>query len=440
VARSAVQLEVDTSVQTTAKISFNVPAEEFDTEVKNGLRQASQNVRMKGFRPGKIPLKVLEKQYGDSIRGEVKERFIQKAYGQALEENKLKPIAHPRLTPEEMELQGDGSFKVEFEVPLRPSFDLPNYRGLESASELEPVMDEQIDTTLEEIRQQQATPEAAGDDGMDEKGFVIANIAFKHDGEQVFERESMRINTASVPPGVDAEAFAAGLIGVKDGEELEFPMELPEFLENEELRGKDGTCVISVAQAMKLVPPTDETVIEMLGSGAQDVEIKDMDGVRSFIRARLAENAQERENQRLETALLDQVLQAVQVELPQSMLEQQTEARLTQLGTEMTEKGSSEEEIEAAKAEQKDAAFTEAEKGLKALLVVEAIGETEELLVNNDDMSQELAVIAQRNQTTVEEVQEYYSKNNLGQQLAIEILEKKVRRFLRESADIKAPE
>ena len=72
--------------------------------------------------------------------------------------------------------------------------------------------------------------------------------------------------------------------------------------------------------------------------------------------------------------------------------------------------------------------------------MVEAIGETEELLVNNDDMSQELAVIAQRNQTTVEEVQEYYSKNNLGQQLAIEILEKKVRRFLRESADIKAPE
>ncbi len=434
------QLEVDTSVQTTAKISFNVPADEFEAEVKNGLRQASQNVRMKGFRPGKVPLKVMEKQFGDSVRGEVKERFVQKAYGQALEENKLKPIAHPRLTPEELELQGDGSFKVDFEVPLRPSFELPKYRGLTATSELEPVMDEQIDTTLEEIRQQQSTPEEAGDEGMDEKGFVIGNIAFEHEGKQVFDREGMRLNTASVPPGVDAEMFSAGLIGVKDGERLEFKMELPDFLEEEELRGKEGTCVINVTQAMKLVPPTDETIITMLGGGAPEAEIKDMDGVRAFIKDRLAENAQERENQRVESALLDEVLQAVDVELPSSMLEQQTEARLNQLGSEMQGNGSSEEEIEAAKAEQKEGAYEEAAKGLKALLVVEAIGETEELLVNNDDMAQELTNIAQRNQTTVEEVQEYYSKNNLGQQLAIEILEKKVRRFLRENADIKAPE
>jgi trigger factor len=435
-----VQLEVDTSVQTTAKISFNVPADEFEAEVKNGLRQASQNVRMKGFRPGKVPLKVMEKQFGESVRGEVKERFIQKAYGQALEENKLKPIAHPRLTPEEMELQGDGSFKVDFEVPLRPSFDLPKYRGLSATSELEPVMDEQIDTTLDEIRQQQSTPEEAGDEGMDENGFVIGNIVFEHEGKQVFDREGMRLNTASVPPGVDAESFSAGLIGVKDGERLEFKMELPDFLEEEELRGQEGNCVIEVTQAMKLVPPTDETIITMLGGGAPEAEIKDMDGVRSFIKDRLAENAQERENQRVESALLDEVLQAVEVELPSSMLDQQTEARLNQLASEMQGNGSSEEEIEAAKAEQKEGAYEEAAKGLKALLVVEAIGETEELLVNNDDMAQELTLIAQRNQSTVEEVQEYYTKNNLGQQLAIEILEKKVRRFLRENADIKSPE
>ncbi len=434
------QLEVDTSVQTTAKISFNVPADEFEAEVKNGLRQASQNVRMKGFRPGKVPLKVMEKQFGESVRGEVKERFIQKAYGQALEENKLKPIAHPRLTPEEMELQGDGSFKVDFEVPLRPSFDLPKYRGLSATSELEPVMDEQIDTTLDEIRQQQSTPEEAGDEGMDENGFVIGNIVFEHEGKQVFDREGMRLNTASVPPGVDAESFSAGLIGVKDGERLEFKMELPDFLEEEELRGQEGNCVIEVTQAMKLVPPTDETIITMLGGGAPEAEIKDMDGVRSFIKDRLAENAQERENQRVESALLDEVLQAVEVELPSSMLDQQTEARLNQLASEMQGNGSSEEEIEAAKAEQKEGAYEEAAKGLKALLVVEAIGETEELLVNNDDMAQELTLIAQRNQSTVEEVQEYYTKNNLGQQLAIEILEKKVRRFLRENADIKSPE
>jgi FKBP-type peptidyl-prolyl cis-trans isomerase (trigger factor) len=76
---------------------------------------------------------------------------------------------------------------------------------------------------------------------------------------------------------------------------------------------------------------------------------------------------------------------------------------------------------------------------MRALLVVEAIGEKEELLVTNPDLETELMAIAARNQTTVEEVKEYYEQNNLGQQLAIEILEKKVRRFLRESADIQSP-
>ena len=76
---------------------------------------------------------------------------------------------------------------------------------------------------------------------------------------------------------------------------------------------------------------------------------------------------------------------------------------------------------------------------MKALLVVETIGEKEELLVSNDDLNTELGTIAARNQSTLEEVREYYAQNNLGQQLAVEILEKKVRRFLRANAAIQVP-
>lgn len=426
------KLEVDNSASTVAKISLNVPAEEFNKEVMGGLRSVSQNVRMKGFRPGKIPLKVLEKQYGEDVRKQVKENFLQKAYGQAVEENELKPIAHPRLAPEALELGEDGSFSVDFEVPLRPVFDLPEYKGLSVSSELEPVMEEQVDTTIDELRQGQSTPEPAGDEGLNENGFVIADLAFVHGEDVVFERDGIRLNTVSVPPGVDEELFKDGLLGAKDGDELEFPMELPEFIDNEAARGEKGTCAIKVSQAMRLVPPTDEALVETLGD-----DVTDMASLRAFVQTKLEENAQERENHRLETQLLDQILEKTDVELPESMVEQQTESRLAQMIGQM--EGADDEAKEKAKEEARESTRAEAAKGLKALLVVEALGEKEELLVSNQDIEGELANIATRNQSTLEEVREYYSENNLGQQLAIEILEKKVRGFLRENADVQVP-
>ena len=105
----------------------------------------------------------------------------------------------------------------------------------------------------------------------------------------------------------------------------------------------------------------------------------------------------------------------------------------------MSEKGAPEEEIETQVEESRAAAREEAGKGLCALLIVETIGERENLLVTQEEMQAELESIAERNQTDVAEVQKYYSENNLGQQMAIELLERKVRRFLREHATVKVP-
>lgn len=430
----ALKLEVDTSTPTVAKVTLSVPSDEFQREVQQGLGRVSRNVRMKGFRPGKVPAKFLEKQFGDDVRNEVKERFVQQAYGQAVEEHSLRPIAHPRLGPEDLALQEDGSFDLEFEVPLKPQIELPEYKGLEITSELEPVMDEQVDAALEEIRKGQSTPTAAGDDGIDAEGFVVAKIRFMVGDEEVMERDGIRLGPKAPVQGVDAEAFEEALVGAKDGDTIELAMTIPEFVENEEARGKDGMCVIEVTNAMNLVPPTDEELVSLFGE-----EVTDIDSLRAFVRTRLEEQATQREEQRQESDLLDRVLSSIETDLPAPMIEQQTEARLSQLTEQMKQQGASEEDLEKARTEGRADAEQDARKGLKALLVVEQLGETEGLLVSGDDVEAELRNIAARNQAELDEVREYYSQNNLGQQLAIEILEKKVRRFLRENADVKDP-
>ncbi|MCP3917819.1 MAG: trigger factor [bacterium] len=425
------EVTVDKSSSSLAKISFVVPGEELEREVSNGLRQASQSVRMKGFRPGKVPARVLEKRFGEQVRNDVREHFLRKAYQEAVQEHELRPMTHPRVTPEDIAEAEDGGLRCNFELPLRPTVELPDYKGLAIDSELEPVMDQHIDNAIDEIKRSQSTPEPA-EDGIGEEGMVVCEVKFRHGEEEVFSREGLRLNRQTPPPGVEPEAFAEKLLGAKEGDEIEFTMTLPDTLENEEARGKEGTCVVVVNEAYDLIEPTEERIFELL-------EVEDQDSLKTKVRERLEEASQERERGRLEGALLDQLIAATDIELPEPLLEDQTRNRLAQLAQRMESQDVPKEEIEKQLEEQKATAREEAEKGLRALLIVEAIGEKEELLVTNEEMEAELASIAERNEATVDEVREYYGKNNLGQQMAIEILERKVRGFLRDSAEVRIP-
>src|SRR6185436_2893512 len=99
---TAVELNVVKQGKSLAQVSFSVPGDEFAKEVHRGLLQARERVRMKGFRPGKAPLSVVEKAYGEQVRYEVKQFFVRKAYQRAVEEQSLRPLAHPRLDTDEL--------------------------------------------------------------------------------------------------------------------------------------------------------------------------------------------------------------------------------------------------------------------------------------------------------------------------------------------------
>jgi trigger factor len=206
----------------------------------------------------------------------------------------------------------------------------------------------------------------------------------------------------------------------------------PDEIEKAELRGKPGTCRVSVSQAYRMVPPGDEEVLRFF-------EAKDDAALKAIVREKIEEAKQEQENQRVEAALLDKLLAAHEFDLPQMMLDEQTNARLQQAARQLEQQGVPKDKIAEQVEPQRDAAREASVRGMRALFLVQTIGEKESLLVSRDDMQAELKAIAQRNDSTVEEVTEYYKKNNLFDQMALEILERKVRRFLRENAKVSVP-
>ncbi len=429
---STVQVNVDTSEASLAKVSLSIPPEEFEQEYKGALRKVSRNVTMKGFRPGKVPPALIEKRMGEQVQKDVMEEFVRRAYKQALDENDLSPLSHPRVPNEAMTRGEDGGFSLDFEISLKPKFELPEYKNQVIESELEPVLPEQVEATIEQLRRERATPEPVGDEGLGEQGMAVCDVAFLYEGEPVLERTGLRLGIHTPPPGVDPQAFEEALSGCRDEEVRECPVTLPEYIETEEARGKEGICRITVNEAYDLVPPSDEELWALL-------EVSDAEALETRIKEKLEEAAEKRERDRIEAALLDRLIEETDLALPAPMLEEQTEIRLRNLAEEMVRQGVPPETIKDQLEEQRETAREDAEKGMRALLIVEALGEKEGLLVTEDEINAELENIASRNETSVEEVRKYYVENGLIQQMSIELLERKVRRFLYDQAEIKEP-
>ena len=426
------QVTVEKTGPCQAKVQFTVPGDEFSGTFKRALQNAGKNAKMKGFRPGHIPVQIIEKHYGVQIRQETVQYFFQQAYEKAIKDNQLKIVGFQRVNLDEVRILEGADFTHTFEVSLRPEFPLREYKGIEIESQLEPVMDQEIANAIENLKLQQSQPEPAGEAGLPENGMALAKVEWLNEGVVLLTRDGLRVSPNAPTPGTDAEAFRRALTGAKDGETRELPMTFPPDFDKTELRGKAGTTRVTISQAYKLNPPSDEDLRKLLG-------VADDAAMKKLVAEKLAEAKQTQENGRIENVILDQLLGAHEFDLPQMMVDEQTNARLGQLKQQMQQNGVPADQIEKQAESQKENARKAAERGIRALFLMQVIGEKEQLLVTREDMSAEVQAIAQRNNAKFEEVADYYQKNNLLDQMAIEILERKVRRFLREQAKIKQP-
>ncbi len=426
------QVNVERLGPCQARIQFTVPSAEFQATYKRGLQNLASNANMKGFRPGKVPLQVVEKQHGPQLKNDAIEHFVRQAYDQAVKEKELKIVGFQRVNLDDVKIADGTDWDCGFEVSLRPEIDLKEYKGVKVESELEPVMDVEVANAIENLKAQQSRPEPAGDAGLPADGMAVCKVTWKEGERTILERDNLRLSPKTPTPGIEAAAFESGLVGVKDGETRTIAMTFPPDFPEENLRGKAGSTDIEVKQAFRMIPPTDEEIRKMLNV-ADDAALK------AFVKERVSEAKQQQEDQRVESKILEDLLSQHTIDLPKMMLDEQTRVRLESAGREMQQQGAPDDKIKETLETQRPQAEEAAAKGLRALFLVQTIGEREKLLVTREDMEAELGAIATRNRAPIEEVREYYTKQKLFDQMAVELLERKVRQFLRENASIQTP-
>jgi trigger factor len=424
-------VQVERTGPCLATVRFQVTAEEFKRSRAEGLRNYASRTRLKGFRPGKVPIQMIEKQFGPEVDRALVEHFVQHALDHAVREESLRLAASPRIELESVQTSSEEDWGHEFEVLLRPDIELGQVEGLAVEGQPISIDEEEIDGTLERVRREMSHPEPVEEAGLPADGMAVCKVAFlaQDQEEPLLERDGIRLGPKTALRGIDEAAFEEALTGAQPEDVHDLPMEFPEDFPVEEARGTQGTCRITVDQAFRIVPPEEERVLEEFG-------VEDEAGLRTEVEKRIRTAKGDQEAQRIEHVLLEQLLEAHPMEVPEPLVEDQARAKVEELRQALAGQGVEGEELETRLTQEHQAAFQGAARAMRAIYLMETIAKEKDLQVGEADLEAELAAIAARNGVPADEVRKYYREESLLQQLALELLERKVRSFLRESADI----
>ncbi len=303
------------------EIEVTLPAEQIDVDVERRLSEMRRTVRMDGFRPGKVPLSIIKKRYGAGVRQEVVNEAVYKAFYDAVAQESLKVAGYPRF--ESLEDKGETiTFKAKFEV--FPEVELPDLNTLEVEKIVGELTEDDVDAMIEKLREQKkrwrvANANKKAADGnqviIDFEGFVDGEPFEGGKAEEV----PLVLGSGRMIPG-----FEEGIIGMKKGEERTIKVTFPEQYHSESLAGKEAEFKIKVHSVQVAEKPElDEAFIKEFG-----VEDGDVEAFRKEIRDNMA-----REQKRLVTAqnrsaVLEALDQAVEMELPKSVVDQEIQAMM----------------------------------------------------------------------------------------------------------------
>ncbi|HET6203462.1 MAG TPA: trigger factor [Planctomycetota bacterium] len=410
------------------RVRVVVSPERVAQEVEKGYRSISQGVRVPGFRSGRIPRPILEKRFGEALLHELKEDLVQTGFREALRTHELSPLGSPELDLDRVRLEEGKSLEFEIAFDVRPKFDLPEWRGIEVERRGTSVSEAEIDEATSALRQgnRRVLPDPEGAVAAD--GMVLARVEFFLDGKSLLVRDSVRLSPSTPLPGADPGAFSPALQGRRKGESFDVALAYRSGFEVAEAVGKKGMARVTVLEVYRLVEPTDEELSRAL-------DFPDAAALREDVRARLARHKEEAENRRVEEAVLAELVRRCAFEVPERIVESETEEGVRRLRAGLEAQGVPPEEVGAQVAARQARSREEAEGSIKAWFVLEALARREKIFVTEEEMRTEFQAIAGRNGVPPEEVRRYYEeRHDLLGALRAELLERKVRRLLREQA------
>jgi trigger factor len=403
-----------------------VEAAEIEQRVDKRLDELKKTIKMPGFRPGKVPVTLLKKQYGRSVMGEVLEQAVNEGSQQAINDNELKPALRPKIEVKSFEDGKDLEFSMELEVlPDVPSVDL---KVIELTRLKAGVTDEAMTEALDNFgkRFQEYEPPAKARKSKDGDRVTIDFVG-KLDGEE-FEGGKADDFPLVLGSGSFIPGFEDQLTGKKADEEVEVKVTFPESYGAENLAGKDAVFDVKIKEIAEPKP------VELTDDLAKGQGFDDLEALKTAIRENMEREYGSVARARVKRSLLDHLADNVKFDVPAGMVDLEFEAVWKQIEEELKKNpdqtDKSEDEL---KAEYKDIA----ERRVRLGLILSDIGQANELQVEQGELQQAMFEQARRYPGQEKQVFDYFQKNPQAiEQLRAPIYEDKVVDFILEMAKV----
>ncbi|MCI0338392.1 MAG: trigger factor [Acidobacteria bacterium] len=374
--------------QSKKDLSIEVAADEVNAEFERTYEALSRTLKLPGFRPGRVPRGVVKQRFAKEVKDEVVGRLLPHALQHAIADRQLRVVGQPHI--DEVSVNEGGTLKFKASVEVLPDFELKQYKGLNVTKRVRRITDEDVERVIKHWREESAEFVPVEDRPSEKGDFVSINLTGKYIDPP--EEEDLKSEDVQIELGADSvqPEFDENLRGVKAGDVREFRVSYPEDFGAKGLAGKtlDFTTTV-IAVRKKELPELDDNFAQEYG------EYETIEQMREDVRKDLVKDADDRAEARMREELLEQILNAYEFDLPSSLVDRQATTRTQELAYLMMRNGVSPETLREIDWEERmKEARTQAERDVRAALVIAHIGEAEEIKISEEEINAEITRMA----------------------------------------------
>ena len=427
--RLSIEVDIKTVGPCKRHVRVKVPRADIEHFSEEAVQEITQSASVPGFRPGRVPPALAKRRFKEEISDSVRQRVLMNSLEQLADENSLDPINEPDFDVESLRIPEEGDFEYEFDVEVRPEFELPNYDGLKISRPIREVNQDDVSAYLQRFVGQYGTLITL--EGAAEAGdFVTADIEFSRNGESFRTLPDVELRLKPTVRFRDAEIanFDQLMAGSTPGTVKTAEIVISNEAEQIEMRGEKLEAKITVKQVNRQqLPELNAAFFERIGYG-------DEQELRDEIQGMLQRQVTYDQRQACRRQVLEKITESATWDLPESLVTKQTENALRREIMEMQQAGFTTQQILARENELRQQSVTSTRQALKEHFVLDRIATQEKIEVTPIDIESEINMMAIQRGESPRRVRARMQKSGMIENLEAQIRERKAVDFILKSA------
>ena len=421
-------LEVITPVK--KKLLVEIEPEEVSKKLNETYKELNQRAKVQGFRPGKVPRRILEAYYGAQVAEDVARDLVKETLPKAVEETKTFPLTFPAVENEILK-EGQG-FKYSAVMEVKPEFELKDYIGLEVEKETIHVTDQDVQKHLEEIRKANGKLNPVGEArGIKENDYVIIDYEGFQGATPI---EGIKAENFLLRVGSDEfhQDFEKALIGHQAGDMIHIHVKFDDTYYHAGLAGKEVDFKVKVTEIKELeLPELNDDFAKNLGA-----DFNDLGGLKEKIREELIAREKKRVEKEMKRRLLKKISDRVDFELPECLIESEIDYGISSLRSNFVRMGSTLEKAGLKQERLREEFRPASKRRVKELLILGEIARQNDLTVDDTEVEDGFREMAVSMSQDPQVLRRYYEANQLLDSFKERLLEEKTLNYLIKGAKI----